>query len=110
MQVVSTDVKIDEMNLYDYVFGTFELFCDLSEGRIISLNYFLNNVNAKFVNVAEFKSVFEVSSFEDIMRILTDMDRLEELHNYGKMCKEDVEKEKNSIVPCNKSLRKVPQV
>lgn len=109
MQVNTVDVKIDEMNLYDYIFGTFERFCDLSEGRIISLNFFLNNINAKFVNIAEFKSVFEVSSFEDIMRVLTDMDRLEELHNYGKMCEEAVEKERNSIVPSNKNLRKAPQ-
>jgi len=109
MQVNTVDVKIDEMNLYDYIFGTFERFCDLSEGRIISLNFFLNNINAKFVNIAEFKSVFEVSSFEDIMRVLTDMDRLEELHNYGKMCEEAAEKERNSIVPSNKNLRKAPQ-
>jgi predicted CopG family antitoxin len=108
MQVRMLDMKVDEMNLYDYVLGTFEIICDLTDGRLLSLNYFLNNVNARFVNVAEFKAVFEVTSFEDIMRILTDEDSFDVLHEYGVMCEAEIEKEKNSIVPCGKELKKVP--
>ena len=51
MQVRMVDIKVDEMNLYDYVMGTYDRICDLTDGRKISLNYYLNNVNAKFVNV-----------------------------------------------------------
>lgn len=108
MQVRMLDMKVDEMNLYDYVLGTFETMCDLTDGRLLSLNYFLNNVNARFVNVAEFKAVFEVTLFEDIMRILTDEDSFDVLHEYGVMCEAEREKEKNSIVPCGKELKKVP--
>lgn len=108
MQVRMVDMKVDEMNLYDYVMWTFETICDLTDGRLLSLNYFLNNVNARFVNVAEFKVVFEVTSFEDIMRILTDEDNFDVLHEYGVMCEAEREKEKNSIVPCGKELNKVP--
>lgn len=108
MQVRMLDMKVDEMNLYDYVLGIFETICDLTDGRLLSLNYFLNKVNARFVNVAEFKAVFEVTSFEDIMRILTDEDNFDVLHEYGVMCEAEREKEKNSIVPCGKELKKVP--
>ena len=34
------DMKVDEMNLHDYVMWTFEAMCDLNEGRLLSLNYF----------------------------------------------------------------------
>ena len=109
MQSRLVDLKVDEMNLHDYVMYTYESICDLTEGRIISLNFYLNNVNARCVNVAEFKAVFDVTSFEDIMRTLTDEASFDILREYGIMCGEQVEKEKNSIVPCNKSLLKVPQ-
>ncbi len=102
-------VKLNEMNLYDYVMHTYDNICDLTEGRMISLNFYLRNVNAKYVNVALFKSVFEVTSFEGIMRLLTDIDRFEELHDFGVMCQEDQEKEKASLIPTSKSLSKVPQ-
>jgi hypothetical protein len=108
MQVRMVDMKVDEMNLHDYVMWTFEAMCDLNEGRLLSLNYFLNNVNARFVNVAEFKAVFNVVSFEDIMRVLTAEDNFDILHEYGVMCEAEIEKEKNSIVPCGKELKKVP--
>lgn len=108
MQTRLVDVKVDEMNLYDYVMVTFDSICDLTEGRRISLNYFLNNVNAKSVNVALFKSVFEVTSFDEMMRVLTDMEKFDELHDFGVMCQEDIEKEKVSILPAGKSLKKVP--
>ena len=104
------NVKIDEMSLYDYVMTTYDSICDLTEGRIVSLNYFLSNVNAKYVNVALFKSVFEVNSFEDIMILLTDMERFDELHDFGIICFEEAEREKNSIVSSNKSLKKVPSI
>ena len=109
MQVRVVDMKENEMNLYDYVMITYDRISDLTEGRIVSLNYFLNNVNAKHVNVALFKSVFDVTSFEGMMRLLTDVERFDELHEFGNMCLEDAEKEKASIVPSGKSLKKVPQ-
>ena len=49
-------IKVDEMNLYDYVMNTFDRICDLTPGRINSLNYVLGNVSARFVNVGLFKS------------------------------------------------------
>lgn len=102
-------LKVDEMNLYDYVIRTFETMCDLSEGRLLSLNYYLNNVNARFVNVALFKEVFGVASFDDIMRCLVDEDNFLVLHQFGMQCEEDAIKEQNSIVPSNMALKKVPQ-
>ena len=42
------------------------------------------------------------------MALLTDMDRFEELHEFGVMVQEDIEKEQASIVPSNMSLKKVP--
>ena len=101
-------IKTDEMNLYDYVMVTFDRVCDLTEGRRISLNYYLNNVNAKHVNVALFKSVFEVESLDGILRVITDVERLDELHNFGNMCFKDAIKEDNSILPTDKKLNKVP--
>jgi hypothetical protein len=108
MQVAKVDVKVDEMNLYDYVMNTFERICDLTEGRVMSLNFVLNNVNAKCVNVALFKSFFEVVSFDDMMRLLTDFERFDELHDFGVMCLEDHEKEQASIVPSGMKLAKTP--
>lgn len=108
MQVRMVDIKVDEMNLYDYVIGTYERICDLTEGRKISLNYYLNNVNAKFVNVALFKSVFDITSFEGMMILLTDTERFEELHDFGVMCQEDHEKEQTSLIPSGMKLTKTP--
>ncbi len=108
MQARLVDMKPDEMNLYDYVMVTFDRVCDLTEGRRISLNYYLNNVNAKHVNVALFKSVFEVGSLDGILRVITDVERFEELHNFGNMCFEDAIKEENSILATDKKLNKVP--
>ena len=110
MQARLLDMKPDEMNLYDYVMFTFDRVCDLTEGRRISLNYYLNNVNAKHVNVALFKSVFEVGSLDGILRVITDVERFDELHNFGNMCFEDAIKEENSILPTDKKLNKVPIV
>jgi len=101
-------IKIDEMNLYDYVMVTFDRVCDLTEGRRISLNYYLNNVNAKHVNVALFKSVFEVGSLDGILRVITDVERFDELHNFGNMCFEDDIKKENNILATDKKLNKVP--
>ena len=82
--------------------------CELTEGRIISLDFFLNNVNAKHVNVALFKSVFNVSSFDEIMKLLTDEDRFNELREFGDMMQVDFEKEQASILSTNMELVKTP--
>lgn len=103
------DLNIDEMNLYDYVMNTYDRICDLTEGRRIALNYYLNNVNAKDVNVSLFKSVFGVSSFGEILELLTDMDRLRELHDFGILCHKESLKEESSIVLTGYSLKKVPR-
>lgn len=101
-------VNIFEMNLYDHVMKTMDSMCDLTEGRLVSLNYFLNNVNAKYVNAGLFYDVFSVQSFIGLMALLTDMDRFDELHEFGIMCQEDYDKEQASIVPSNMNLKKVP--
>lgn len=90
-------VLIDQMNLYDYVMSTFERFCDLTEGRRKSLNYYLNNCMAKYVNVAEFKSVFGISAFDEILGLLTDMTKAKDLKQYGLICYEEVTKEKAMV-------------
>ena len=90
-------IKIDEMNLHDYVLESFDRICDLTEGRLFFLNQVLNNVSAKFVNVGLFKSFFRVNNFEEIVEVLTDMDRLEEMHAFGMLCRKDVEKEVNNV-------------
>lgn len=33
-------VKFFEMNLYDHVMTTLDSMCDLTEGRVMSLNFF----------------------------------------------------------------------
>lgn len=101
-------VNFFEMNLYDHVMTTLDRICDLTEGRIISLNYFLNNVNAKNVNTGLFYDVFNVQSFIGLMALLTDMDRFDELHEFGLMVQEDIEKEQASIVPSDMKLAKTP--
>ena len=103
-------VKMFETNLYDHVMGTLDRICDLTEGRLMSLNFYLNNVNAKNVNTGLFYDVFNIQSFIGLMALLTDMDRFEELHEFGVMVQEDIEKEQASIVPSNMSLKKVPIV
>lgn len=101
-------VKFFEMSLYDHVMTTLDRICDLTEGRIMSLNYFLNNVNAKNVNTGLFYDVFNVQSFAGLMSLLTDMDRFDELHEFGMMVQEDIEKEQASIVPSGMKLAKTP--
>lgn len=100
--------KFLEMNLYDHVMTTLDRICDLTEGRVTSLNFFLNNVNAKNVNTGLFYDVFNVQSFIGLMTLLTDMDRLDELHEFGVMVQEDIEKEQASIVPSGMKLAKTP--
>jgi hypothetical protein len=74
----------------------------------MSLNFFLNNVNAKNVNTGLFYDVFNVQSFVGLMALLTDMDRFDELHEFGVMIQEDMEKEALSIVPSDMKLTKTP--
>lgn len=100
--------KFFDMNLYDHVMTTLDRICDLTEGRVISLNYYLNNVNAKNVNTGLFYDVFNIQSFIGLMALLTDMDRFDELREFGIMVQEDIEKENNSVVPTGKNLLKVP--
>ena len=102
------EIKFFEMNLYDHVMTTMDRMCDLTEGRVASLNFFLNNVNAKNVNTGLFYDVFNVQSFIGLMSLLTDMDRFDELHEFGAMVQEDIEKEKASIVPSDMKLAKTP--
>lgn len=90
---MNKEIDVNQMNLYDYVMETFESICDLTEARCKALQFYLNNCMAKYVNVAEFKMIFEVNSFDDIMNTLTDMNKFEELNKYGLMCYEAVLKE-----------------
>ena len=43
-----------------------------------------------------------------MMRLLTDMERFEELHDFGVMCQEDHEKEQASLIPTGMKLTKTP--
>lgn len=102
-------VLIDQMNLYDYVMTTFERYCDLTEGRRISLNYVLNNCMAKYVNVAEFKAVFGITTgLDGILRVITDFEKFEELNQYGMNCYQEVMKEQ-ALVGEGPVLGKIPQ-
>lgn len=102
------EVKFFETSLYDHVMTTLDRMCDLTEGRVMSLNFFLNNVNAKNVNTGLFYDVFNVQSFVGLMALLTDMDRFDELHEFGIMVQEDIEKEQTSIVSSDMKLAKTP--
>lgn len=102
------EIKFFEMNLYDHVMTTLDRMCDLTEGRVNSLNFFLNNVNAKNVNTGLFYDVFNVQSFIGLMALLTDMDRFDELHEFGVMVQEDMDKEVSTTVPSDMKLAKTP--
>ena len=104
------EVKFFETSLYDHVMTTLDSICDLTEGRVMSLNFFLNNVNAKNVNTGLFYDVFNVQSFVGLMALLTDMDRFDELHEFGILVQEDIEKEQTSIVPSDMKLAKTPTI
>ena len=102
-------VLIEQMNLYDYVMTSFERICDLTEGRRRALNFVLNNCMAKYVNLAEFKAVYGITSgLEDILRLITDTDRFEELNHYGMICYQASLKENSTIIEGPK-LEKKPQ-
>ena len=100
------NIKTDEMNLYDYVIESFDRICDLTEGRFAFLNMILTNASGKFVNVGLFKSFFGVNNFEEIVALLTDMDRLEEMRAFGLLCRKEVEKEQVNISTVNVGLVK----
>lgn len=102
--------KFFETTLYDHVMTTLDGLCDLTEGRVMSLNFYLNNVNAKNVNTGLFYDVFNVQSFVGLMALLTDMDRFDELHEFGVMIQEDIEKEKLNIEPSDMKLAKTPTI
>lgn len=89
---------IDQMNLYDYVMTMFERYCDLTEGRRFYLNYYLNNCMAKYINVAEFKALYGITTgLEGILRVITDCEKFDELNKYGMNCYQEVMKEQASI-------------
>jgi hypothetical protein len=100
------NVKVDEMNLHDYVMESFDRICDLTPGRINSLNFILGNVSGKFVNVGLFKAVFKVNNFEEIVKVLTDMDRFDEMHTFGLLCRREVEKEVSTASAIGSTLIK----
>ncbi len=104
---MNKDIDVNQMNLYDYVMGTFERICDLTEARSRALHFYLNNCMAKYVNVAEFKAVFEVNSFDGILNTLTDMSKFDELNKYGLMCYGEASKEEDVVIDGPK-LNKTP--
>lgn len=107
MYIKKENVNIDEMSLYDYVIRTYEKHADLTEGRLKTLNYYLGNCYAKYINFGEFRSTFlnNGEGFLSVMRVLTDPNKLEELNIYGLMCYEAKIAEQNSIID-GKSLIK----
>lgn len=105
MIMQNMNVKVDEMNLHDYVMESFDRICDLTPGRINSLNFILNNVSGKFVNVGLFKVVFKVSSFEEIIAILADMTRFDEMHKFGQLCRQESERVASAVATTGFSIK-----
>lgn len=98
---------INQMSLYDYVIEMFERHCDLTEGRRQSLDFYLSNCKARYVNVAEFKAVFGLESFCDVLSLISDVDRFNELSNYGMMCYQEWIDSKNKEISYGSVLEKV---
>ncbi len=101
--------NIDEMNLFDYIMTTFDKICDLTEGRRKALEFYLNNCNGKIVNVSLFKSVFGVERFEDIVSLITDFSRFEELNKFGVLIGEECQKVSQNILDSKQVLGKASQ-
>ena len=97
MQVRMLDMKVDEMNLYDYVLGTFEDMCDLTEGRLYTLNKLMRDYNGHAINVGQFKEVFGLNGFFSILEYIGNMDNFDTLVNYGNMCLVDYEAQLESV-------------
>lgn len=81
--------NIDEMNLSEYVIGSFDRFCDLTEGRLLSLNKLMKAYNGHAINVGQFKEVFGLDGFFNILEYIGNMDNFDTLVTYGNMCLAD---------------------
>lgn len=81
--------NIDEMNLSEYVIGSFDKFCDLTEGRLLSLNKLMKAYNGHAINVGQFKEVFGLDGFFNILEYIGNMDNFDTLVTYGNMCLAD---------------------
>ncbi len=101
--------KIEQMNLYDYVIDMFSRICDLTDARFNALAFYLNNMNAKVVNLAEFKAVFDVHTFEDIIEFITDMDNFLKLNQYGLMCLTNHTEAQDTLLSSGPQLLKASQ-
>lgn len=81
--------NIDEMNLSEYIIGSFDRFCDLTEGRLLSLNKLMKAYNGHAINVGQFKEVFGLDGFFNILEYIGNMDNFDTLVTYGNMCLAD---------------------
>lgn len=81
--------NIDEMNLSEYVIGSFDRFCDLTEGRLLSLSKLMKAYNGHAINVGQFKEVFGLDGFFNILEYIGNMDNFDTLVTYGNMCLAD---------------------
>lgn len=83
MIIMEIEANMNAISLYDYVIKGFEKYFDLTEGRLLSLNYFLNNCNAHFVSLSDFKNVYGIDSLADILKLITNEDYFDELREFG---------------------------
>lgn len=81
--------NVNDMNLYEYIITTFERHFDLTEGRFMTLNRLMNACNGRYVNVGQFKEFFGLNDFASILEFIDNMDNLDTLINYGKICLKD---------------------
>jgi hypothetical protein len=81
--------NVDEMNLSEYVIGSFDRFCDLTEGRLLSLSKLMKAYNGHVINVGQFKEVFGLDGFFNILEYIGNMDNFDTLVTYGNMCLAD---------------------
>ena len=81
--------NINEMNLSEYVIESFDRFCDLTEGRLLSLNKLMKAYNGHAINVGQFKEVFGLDGFFNILEYIGNMDNFDTLVTYGNMCLAD---------------------
>jgi hypothetical protein len=89
--------NVDEMTLSEYVIGTFDRFCDLTEGRLYTLNKLMRAYNGHAINVGQFKEVFGLNGFFSILEYIGNMDNFDTLVNYGNMCLVDYEAQLESV-------------
>ena len=89
--------NVNEMNLRDYVIGSFDRYFDLTEGRLLSLNRLMKVYNGHAINVGQFKEIFGLSSYSSILEYIGNMDNFDTIVNYGNMCLADYEAQLESI-------------